>query len=153
MIRGDVGVGELLTEIEVALGDQNVLREEPVAYGRKESPLRKKSFQWALETAKRMRPYYTDEFERHFAHQVMRSATAVAAAVEEANAAASNNQFIYKIRHALQEANESKLWLSLIAGLGFSDDATVQRILAEGNEVRYLLAAIIKTFRERHPDI
>ena len=153
MMDGDGEVGELLAEFEEVSGNWNMVREESVPYGRKESPLRKKSFQWALETAKRMRPHYNDEFERHFAHQVMRSATAVAAAVEEANAAASKKQFIYKIRHALQEANESKLWLSMIAGLEFSDDATVQRILAEGNEVRYLLAAIIKTFCKRYPDV
>lgn len=128
-----------------------MVREEPVRYG-EESPLRVRSFRWALHTAKALRGHYRDQFERHFAHQVVRSATATAAAIEEANAAASKKQFIYKIRHALQEGNESKLWLSIIAGLEFADREAIQDILRLGNEVRYMLSATIKTFNRRHPD-
>ena len=133
-------------------GDQHLVRDDAIKYGSGErSPLRIKSFEFALATAKALRGCYSDDFQRHFAHQVVRSATATAAAIEEANGAASKKQFIYKIKHALQEANESKLWLSLIAGLeDLISRGTIERILHQGNEVRYMLAAVIKTYNQRY---
>lgn len=137
----------LLRELdELSAVEARQLREPAPTPYEPESPLRTKSFHWAVATAKAVRPLYQHAFERHFAHQVLRSATATAAAIEEANAAVSKKDFIYKIRHALKEANESKLWLKMIYEIGIAPAETVRPILVLGNEVRYMLAASVMTY-------
>src|SRR4051795_2150881 len=47
-------------------------------------------------------------------HQLLRSGTSVAAHVREASRARSEAEFCSKIEGALQEADESQLWLELL---------------------------------------
>ena len=47
-------------------------------------------------------------------HQLLRSGTSVAAHVREASRARSKPEFTSKINGALQEADESQLWLELL---------------------------------------
>lgn len=136
-------------EREMALQRQ-MLRDEPVPQAW-ESPLRTKSFAWAVATAKALRGCYGRDFDRHFARQVVRSATAVAASIEEGNAAVSKKDFLYKFKHALKEANESKLWLKMIYELAILPPDQIRPILELGNEVRYMLAASVKTFEANNP--
>ena len=46
--------------------------------------------------------------------QLLRSGTSVAAHVREASRARSNEEFVSKLSGALQEADESQLWLELL---------------------------------------
>jgi four helix bundle protein len=46
--------------------------------------------------------------------QLLRSGTSVAAAVREASRARSDEEFVSKLGGALQEADESQLWLELL---------------------------------------
>ena len=46
--------------------------------------------------------------------QLLRSGTSVAAHVREASRARSNEEFVSKLGGALQEADESQLWLELL---------------------------------------
>ena len=138
--------------VPVSAGSFTALSDKVSGYRKEPSPLVTKSFEWAVQTASIMRSHYGSPFERHFAHQVVRSATAVAAAVEEANSAVSGRDFIYKFKHALKEANESKLWLKMVYRLGFADTEHIRTVLELGNEVRYMLASSITTYQRNHPD-
>jgi four helix bundle protein len=78
-------------------------------------------------------------------HQLLRSGTSIAAQVREASRARSDAEFRSKIGGALQEADESQLWLELLR-----DDCGVETdelpgLLAETNE----LIAIFVTMVER----
>ena len=48
--------------------------------------------------------------------QLLRSGTSVAAHVREASRARSDEEFVSKLGGALQEADESQLWLELLPG-------------------------------------
>lgn len=47
-------------------------------------------------------------------HQLLRSATSVAANVREASRARSSEEFVSKLGISLQEADESQLWIELL---------------------------------------
>ncbi len=51
---------------------------------------------------------------RHLADQLLRSGTAPAALYAEARTAESQKDFIHKLRIALKEANESRVWLIIV---------------------------------------
>ena len=84
---------------------------------------------------------------RYISQQLMRSGLATASNYAEARAAESRADFIHKLRIVLKELNESRSWLEQIVANGlFSRDKMV-RIIAESQELRWIIAASIKTAR------
>jgi four helix bundle protein len=68
-------------------------------------------------------------------HQLLRSGTSVAAHVREASRARSNAEFCSKIDGALQEADESQLWIELLReDCGIRGNA-VEQLHRETNEL------------------
>src|ERR1041384_2178462 len=64
-------------------------------------------------------------------HQLLRSGTSVAAHAREASRARSDAEFCSKIEGALQEADESELWLELlIEDCGISGEG-IEKLLKE----------------------
>ena len=78
-------------------------------------------------------------------HQLLRSGTSVAAHVREASRARSDAEFCSKIDSALQEADESQLWLELLRDDCGIETPELQPLLAETDE----LMAIFATMAER----
>ena len=81
------------------------------------------------------------------AHQLLRSGTSVAAHVREASRARSSAEFSSKINGALQEADESQLWIELLreeCGINGSNIDTLQR---ETNELVAILVTMAKNTR------
>jgi four helix bundle protein len=81
------------------------------------------------------------EEARVLGKQLLRSGTSVAAQVREASRARSDEEFVSKLGRAVQEADESQLWLELLrdeCGLAPSDTLPME------NEA-YELMAIITT--------
>ena len=77
--------------------------------------------------------------------QLLRSGTSVAAHVREASRARSVAEFSSKLGGALQEADESMLWLELLnEECGIADDLT-HPLLKESNE----LISIMTTMKKR----
>jgi len=88
----------------------------------------------------------TDE-GRYISQQLMRSGLAAAPNYAEARAAESRADFIHKLRIVLKELNETKSWLEQIVANGlFSRDKMVA-IIAENQELCWIIAASIKTAR------
>ena len=60
----------------------------------------------------------------------------------------SDKDFIAKIGVAADEADESVLWLTAFIRSGFRDNTQGKALLAEGNELRAILAKSHKTARD-----
>jgi len=85
---------------------------------------------------------------RHISKQLLRSGLAAAANYAEATAAESRADFIHKLRIVLKELNETKSWLEQTVANGlFSRDKMVA-IIAENQELCWIIAASIKTARK-----
>jgi four helix bundle protein len=66
---------------------------------------------------------------RVIARQMLRSGTSVAAHIREASRARSNDEFVSKLGGALQEADETQLWLELLR-----EDCRIQKEMTSENE-------------------
>jgi four helix bundle protein len=83
------------------------------------------------------------EEARVLGKQLLRSGTSVAAQVREASRARSAVEFVSKLGGALQEADESQMWLELLreeCGIAPADTAPLE---AEANELMAILTTMI----------
>ena len=84
---------------------------------------------------------------RYISQQFLRCGLAAAPNYAEARAAESRADFIHKLRIVLKELNETKSWLEQIVANGlFSRDKMIA-IIAENQELCWIIAASIKTAR------
>ena len=84
---------------------------------------------------------------RHIGDQLLRSATSVAANYAEATEAESPADFVHKLRIAMKELKESRVWL-LFASRLVPDDA-VEALRRESRELMLMLGASINTVTAR----
>jgi len=75
--------------------------------------------------------------------QILRAGTSVPANVEEAQAAQSKADFISKMSIALKEARETHLRLRLLSPAGVVVESRLQPLIAEAEELKQILGAII----------
>ncbi len=83
----------------------------------------------------------------HIGAQLLRSGTAPAAHYGEARGAESTRDFIHKLKIALKELNESRIWLTMIRDSELIAPRRLEQILAECNELCRIISASIKTAR------
>ena len=79
--------------------------------------------------------------------QVLRSGTSIGANVEEAHAASSRADFVYRIEIALREARETSFWLRLIKASYLLKAERMDEIIAESEELKKILGAIASKSR------
>ncbi len=79
--------------------------------------------------------------------QLLRSGTSVAAHVREASRARSNAEFVSKLGGALQEADETRLWLELLTEECGVEPSRVETLLAESEELIAIMTAMIRRTR------
>jgi four helix bundle protein len=82
---------------------------------------------------------------RYVSQQIMRSALAAAPNYAEARAAESRADFVHKLRIVLKELNETHSWLEQIVANGLFSRDKMAAIIAENQELRWMVAASIKT--------
>jgi four helix bundle protein len=82
-------------------------------------------------------------------HQLLRSGTSVAAHVREASRARSDAEFCSKRDAALQEADESGLWLELLRDDCGMDSAEVLHLVDETNELMSIFVTMVERTRRR----
>jgi four helix bundle protein len=75
-------------------------------------------------------------------HQLLRSGTSVAAHTREASRARSDAEFCSKIDGALQEADESQLWIELLREDCGINGEEIERFHAETNELIAIFATM-----------
>ena len=81
--------------------------------------------------------------------QLLRSGTSIGANTEEAIGGKSKNDFIHKVSIVYKEASGSSYWLRLLNDAGLSDSKLAQSFLADIDELKKILASILKTFKFR----
>ena len=79
----------------------------------------------------------------------MRCGLAAAANYAEARAAESRSDFIHKLRTVLKELSESHSWLEQIVANGFFSRDKLAILIAENQELIWIIGASIKTARGR----
>jgi four helix bundle protein len=82
-------------------------------------------------------------------HQLLRSGTSVAAHAREASRARSDAEFCSKLDGALQEADESQLWLELLqedCGIATKE---VRELLAETHELIAIIVTVVGKTKRR----
>jgi four helix bundle protein len=81
----------------------------------------------------------------HIARQMLRSGTSPAPNYGEARGAESRADFVHKLRIALKELNETKVWLKLVHRAGLASVAAVHPVLDECQQLARILNASIQT--------
>ena len=76
--------------------------------------------------------------------QMLRSGTSVAAHYREACRARSNAEFISKIEGALQELDETALWMELLVESKLCDWPALRELHKESDELTRILVTVVK---------
>jgi len=85
----------------------------------------------------------------HIAGQLIRCGTSPLANYAEAQSAESRTDFIHKLKVALKELRETRVWLLLIQRKSMlSESSRIAPLMAECNEVIAIFVASIKTARK-----
>jgi four helix bundle protein len=84
---------------------------------------------------------------RYISKQLLRSGLAAAPNYAEARAAESRADFIHKLRIVLKELNETKSWLDQIVANRLFSREKMRPIVAENQELCWIIAASLKTAR------
>jgi len=82
-------------------------------------------------------------------HQLLRSGTSIAAHAREASRARSDAEFCSKIDVALQEADESQLWLELLRDDCGISDSELEDLLTDSNELIAIFVTMVDRTRKR----
>lgn len=81
--------------------------------------------------------------------QLLRSGTSVAAHVREASRARSDDEFVAKLGGALQEADESQLWLELLRDDCGVISAQTDPLLRETDELLAIFTTMVAKLRKK----
>ena len=91
----------------------------------------------------------TREEVRVLGKQLLRLGTSVAAHVREASRARSDEEFVSKLVGALQEADESALWLELLREECGVEPALTRPSEAEASELRAIFTTMINKTKSK----
>ena len=83
------------------------------------------------------------------ADQLFRSSTSVAANYAEATEAESRKDFVHKLKIAMKELSESRIWLRIILDAEYIPKERLSKIIAESEELARILSASIITARRK----
>ncbi|MEO8771222.1 MAG: four helix bundle protein [Ferruginibacter sp.] len=114
----------------------------------KENIVKTKSFEFALRIVKLYQYLVSSKKEYVLSKQLLRSGTAIAALIREAEHAESKADFIHKLSISLKEANESEYWLELLYKSGYLNESEYNSIIRSSKEILKLLTSIIKTSKK-----
>ncbi|HVF70623.1 MAG TPA: four helix bundle protein [Chthoniobacterales bacterium] len=107
--------------------------------------LKQRTKQFALRILKLVGALPTTIAGRAIANQLVRSGTSVAANYRATCRARSKNEFIAKVGVVLEEADETLLWLELIAEAKLLPLKRVEYLLVEANELVAIMVASRKS--------
>ena len=84
-----------------------------------------------------------------FADQLFRSSTSIAANYAEACEAESAKDFIHKLKIAMKELSETRIWLLLIGEAGYIDKTKLYDLVNESRELSRILSASVATAKKK----
>lgn len=103
--------------------------------------LKKRTFNFALNTLKTIESLKKSIPNEVMSKQVVRSATSVGANYRSACKAKSSADFINKIKIVEEESDESVYWLELIKAFNQIDNSNFDSLLKESKELERIFAA------------
>jgi four helix bundle protein len=109
--------------------------------------IQERTFEFALRVVKLSQGLSPTKESWVIAKQLLRSGTSIGANVEEAHAASSRADFVYRIEIALREARETSFWLRLIKASNLLKAERIDEIIAESEELKKILGAIASKSR------
>ena len=83
------------------------------------------------------------------ADQIFRSATSIAANYAEASESESRKDFIHKLKIAMKELSETRVWLKIIGESEYVQISKLGPLISETEELSRILAASVITARGR----
>ena len=93
-------------------------------------------------------PKHQEEM-RILGKQLLRSGTSVAAHIREASRARSDEEFVSKLGGALQEADESQLWLELLRAECGVEPALTRPLEEESSELMAIFTTMINRTKDK----
>lgn len=111
---------------------------------KKNNVIQSKSYSFALRIVK-LCTWLRRKSHCEISGQLLRSGTSIGANVEEALAAHSRKEFLFKMGIASKEAREAHYWIRLLKDSGILTLSQSQSILADSEELIKILTSITKT--------
>ena len=84
-----------------------------------------------------------------FADQLFRSSTSIAANYAEACEAESAKDFVHKLKVAMKELSETRIWLRLIGEGGYIENSKLANLIDESRELSRILSASVVTTKKK----
>ena len=109
--------------------------------------IRERTFQFGLEIIRCIEKIPHTRTGNSIANQLIRSGTSIGANAQEALAASSKADFIYKTNIALREARETQYWIRLLKESKLIVDKEIETLFQESDEITRILGAIVSTAR------
>ncbi len=109
--------------------------------------IKDRTFKFALRIIELSKTLYSKKENYILGNQLLRAGTSIGANAEEAVAAYSGDDFIYKMNISLKEARETHYWLRLIQGSNISEPGKLDELIAEAEEIKKVLGAIVSKLR------
>ena len=116
---------------------------------KKKRDIKERSFEFAVRIIKFIQKLPKNYAGNKIGGQLLEAATSIGANVEEATGGFSKKDFTYKMGVALKEARETNYWLRLIKVSELTTDTELDYLLTESEELRKILASIVKTSKEK----
>ncbi|AUC76061.1 four helix bundle protein [Olleya sp. Bg11-27] len=115
----------------------------------KESILKIKSYNFALQIIKSYQLIVKNDKEYTLSRQLLRSGTSVGANKREAEFAQSNKDFISKMSIALKEANETDYWIALLHDSLYLKHDLFLSLTSQKKELIKMLVTTINTMKSK----
>jgi len=114
----------------------------------KDNDLLDRTFNFGVRCLKHLRTLPNSSEYSIIKYQLGKSSTSVGANYEEAQAGSSKADFKNKVRISLKEARESNYWLRVLNALDESPNEEIDYLIKESNELKNILASIIKKLNQ-----
>ncbi len=113
----------------------------------KPEDIKDRTFRFALSIISAAETLPDTKSATAIAKQLVRAGTSIGANVEEAVAAHSREDFIYRMNIALREARETNYWLRIIKACQWLSPQTIDPALDESEQIAKILGAIVSKAR------
>jgi four helix bundle protein len=111
--------------------------------------IRDRTFRFACAVAELALQFQPRPGVRCIIDQLLKSATAVGANLEEAKAGSSTREFVRFVEIALREAREANYWLRICAAIQLGPSDQIKDLTGEADQLSRILAAIVIKTKSR----
>jgi four helix bundle protein len=109
--------------------------------------IRTRTFRFALQIIALVEKLPNTVSAKTIGKQLVRSGTSIGANVEEATAAHSKSDFVYRMNISLREARETLFWLRLLDASKILQSGDSAGTMKESDEITRILGAIVSSAR------